>query len=158
MTSMTQTFHDLTTSELIEHALSQGEGILLDNGALQVSTGKRTGRSPADRFIVHEDSSAAKIDWGTVNKPFPADKFNTLWDRVEIHLEQICHYIPSFTFLSMFAVKRLGTACSLATCLFVQKCITLNLKTIGKSLTPLTSPVFLSVIGQILKVRSSLIS
>lgn len=92
MTAMTQTFHDLTTSELIEHALSQGEGILLDNGALQVSTGKRTGRSPADRFIVREDSTAAQIDWGTVNKPFPDDKFNTLWDRVEIYLEQISHY------------------------------------------------------------------
>lgn len=49
MTAIAQGFHNLTISELIEHALAHGEGIFLDNGALRVTTGKRTGRSPADR-------------------------------------------------------------------------------------------------------------
>ena len=79
-------FNDLTSTELIEKSLSLNEGKLTNTGALLIITGKRTGRSPNDRFIVDEPSTAKSIDWGEVNKPFSEEKFNNLWDRVSNHL------------------------------------------------------------------------
>ena len=81
-------FTDLPPSELIEHALTRNEGSLADTGALLITTGKRTGRSPNDRFIVDEPSTSRDIDWGDVNKPFSEDKFEALWDRASEHLSQ----------------------------------------------------------------------
>jgi phosphoenolpyruvate carboxykinase (ATP) len=83
-----QKFVDLKPATLIEMAIARGEGTLSDTGALRVETGKRTGRSPADRFIVREPSSEDAIGWGSVNKPFDADKFDALWDRVKTHANQ----------------------------------------------------------------------
>ena len=84
---------DLPNAELIERAVKRGEGVLDKNGALVVETGKRTGRSPNDRFIVKESTTENDIDWGKVNKPFDADKFDALWDRVEAYLSTQEHFL-----------------------------------------------------------------
>ena len=53
---------------LIETALHRNEGKLGRNGALMVDTGKYTGRSPKDRFIVDEPSTSKNVWWGPVNQ------------------------------------------------------------------------------------------
>ncbi len=103
----TTEYRNLSPAKLIEQSLARGETTLSDTGALLVTTGKRTGRSPADRFIVREPSTEESIDWGSVNRPFNTDKFDALWQRVEDHVasvdrfvnhlhvgEHIEHYLP----------------------------------------------------------------
>ena len=78
---------NLTNSKLIERAIANGEGELTNTGALLALTGSRTGRSPSDRFIVQENSTVDKIDWGEVNIPFEADHFDNLWNKVSDYLD-----------------------------------------------------------------------
>ena len=79
---------ELTTEELIEIAIGNGEGVIASNGALSLETGDRTGRSPNDRFIVEEDSTSQLIDWGDINKPFDTEKFSRLWNKVDAYLAE----------------------------------------------------------------------
>jgi phosphoenolpyruvate carboxykinase (ATP) len=60
---------NLTTAELYAHALFRGEGQIVHNGPLAVDTGRYTGRSPRDRFIVRDARTEATVDWGPINQP-----------------------------------------------------------------------------------------
>ncbi|MCP4271718.1 MAG: phosphoenolpyruvate carboxykinase [Gammaproteobacteria bacterium] len=87
---------NLSSDDLIEHALKRKEGQLANNGALTVKTGKRTGRSPKDRYIVKEPSTEKQIDWGNINVAFDELSFNKLWTRVSDYLDaQEDHFVSN---------------------------------------------------------------
>src|ERR687883_407208 len=77
---------NLPPARLVEAAVRRREGMLAENGALVSKTGKRTGRSPKDRFIVEDDLTRDKVDWGTVNKPFSTEAFEAILDKATKYL------------------------------------------------------------------------
>lgn len=87
------TFNQLSSTSLIQHAIAKGEGELTSTGALKIITGARTGRSPKDRFIVSEPSTADAISWGPVNQSISTDVFDALWKRVESYLAGQDRYV-----------------------------------------------------------------
>lgn len=79
-------YWNLTPAELVEEAITRGEGTLVDSGALAADTGEFTGRSPKDRFIVCDDVTENAVWWGDVNIKFDSDKFDLLYHRVCAYL------------------------------------------------------------------------
>jgi len=76
-----------TTSLLYTHALLHGDGKLAEGGPLVVDTGRFTGRSPKDKFVVREPGSESRIAWGTVNQPMSEENFEGLREKVVAHLD-----------------------------------------------------------------------
>ena len=72
----------LSVPKLVEKVLTRNEGVLTSTGAVRATTGKYTGRSPKDKFIVKEDSVKDKIDWGSVNQPISEAAFSRLYHKV----------------------------------------------------------------------------
>ncbi|WP_284141483.1 MULTISPECIES: phosphoenolpyruvate carboxykinase (ATP) [unclassified Virgibacillus] len=79
---------NLSVSTLVEKILGRKEGILTETGAVRATTGKYTGRSPKDKFIVRDDVSEKQVDWGLVNKGIDQKVFDKLLDKVVAYLSQ----------------------------------------------------------------------
>ncbi|MCI0703954.1 MAG: phosphoenolpyruvate carboxykinase (ATP) [Planctomycetia bacterium] len=77
---------NLSAAALSEHAVRRGEALLTDLGAVAAYTGKRTGRSPKDKFTVREAPHAEQIDW-TSNQPMTPEVFARLRDLVRAYLQ-----------------------------------------------------------------------
>lgn len=80
-------YRNLTPAELTERAVARGEGSLSDTGALVVTTGKYTGRSPNDRFVVDTKSIHDDIDWGKVNVPISPERFEQIYGKMMAYLQ-----------------------------------------------------------------------
>ena len=78
---------NLPAQKLVEQSVQTNEGMLTSTGSLSVKTGKYTGRSPQDRYIIYDDETHETIDWGDVNKQFPTEKFNSIFEKMKNHAE-----------------------------------------------------------------------
>jgi len=74
---------NLPVAKLVEIAVQKNEGILTTTGSLAVKTGKYTGRSPDDRYIVFDDETHENVDWGKVNHQFPPGKFDKIFEKMK---------------------------------------------------------------------------
>ncbi|MCH4826908.1 MAG: phosphoenolpyruvate carboxykinase (ATP) [Planococcus sp. (in: firmicutes)] len=77
----------LSVPQLVEAATSRKEAVLTREGAVKAETGKYTGRSPKDKYMVEEESSKNKVDWGNVNRPISSEVFEKLYAKVIKHLK-----------------------------------------------------------------------
>jgi phosphoenolpyruvate carboxykinase (ATP) len=69
---------NLGTAPLVEHAVHNGEGLLAKDGPFVVATGKHTGRSAKDKFIVKDETTADTVWWGKTNVPMDPAHFAAL--------------------------------------------------------------------------------
>jgi phosphoenolpyruvate carboxykinase (ATP) len=77
---------NLSVPQLVEASIQRGEAMLTASGALRAETGKYTGRSPKDKYIVQDASIQDKIAWGPVNQPIEQAKYDKLYQDVMEYL------------------------------------------------------------------------
>ena len=80
-------YRNLSVPALVEKALQANEGTLSETGALVVNTGKYTGRSPDDKFVVDYPSIHDEIAWGKVNVPMDPETFDKIYNKMTAYLQ-----------------------------------------------------------------------
>ena len=85
-----ETIHyQLSPEELVQDTLRIGEGVLNDTGALVIRTGEFTGRSPKDKFIVKDETTADSIHWNDFNIPIELHYFDIIYKKVIEYLDKL---------------------------------------------------------------------
>ena len=79
-------YFNLSAEELAEATLKINEGTITNSGALSIKTGRFTGRSPKDRFIVDDSITTDKVDWNDINKPISYSNYLGLKQRLISYL------------------------------------------------------------------------
>lgn len=73
---------NLTINELIKRSIKNKESVQAKSKTLVVYTGKYTGRSPNDKYIVDSKKIHSKINWGKINQPISEKSFNQLYKKL----------------------------------------------------------------------------
>ena len=79
-------YKNLQPAVLVEHTIQQKKGKLSSSGALVVNTGRFTGRSPKDRFIVKDDITQDTVDWGDINIATDKATFDSLFAKIKLYM------------------------------------------------------------------------
>jgi phosphoenolpyruvate carboxykinase (ATP) len=79
--------HNLSVPALVEMIIKRKEGILTSTGALSVKTGKFTGRSPDDKYIVEDEETQNTVAWGKVNHSISEENFEKILRAMKKHVE-----------------------------------------------------------------------
>ena len=87
ITATKEIYRNLPVAVLTEKALARGEGTLSNSGALVVKTGKYTGRSANDKFIVDTPAVHDEIAWGKVNRPIDKATYDAIYSKVIAYLQ-----------------------------------------------------------------------
>ena len=87
LANLRMAYWNLPVEALYEEITFRREARISHLGPLVVNTGKHTARSANDKFIVKEPTTEEKIWWGQYNRPFSADKFNDLFNRLQGFLQ-----------------------------------------------------------------------
>ena len=85
--NLRKVYWNLPTPALVEEAIFRGEGTLSHRGPLVVKTGKHTARAAADKYIVREEETENHVWWGEYNRPYTAENFNSLLNRLQAFLQ-----------------------------------------------------------------------
>ncbi|HEY3781911.1 MAG TPA: phosphoenolpyruvate carboxykinase (ATP) [Fimbriimonadaceae bacterium] len=80
--SAEQVFYNLSVAQLLEHAIQNGEGRIASNGAITARTGKYTGRTPKDKYVVRDSLTENKVWWGS-NNPMTPEVFHSLLNKAQ---------------------------------------------------------------------------
>ena len=97
LTNLGTVYWNLPSEALVEEAIARGEVKMAQLGPIIANTGKHTGRSANDKFVVREPTTEEHIWWGQYNRPFSPDKFNEMYGRMQGYLQghdlfvQDCH-------------------------------------------------------------------
>jgi len=81
-------FHNSKAQTLIEQSILRKEGHLVSNGALVVSTGQHTGRSPNDKYIVNDSFTSSKVNWGKINQSISQNKYENIFHKLKEYLSE----------------------------------------------------------------------
>ncbi|MFC3057710.1 phosphoenolpyruvate carboxykinase [Paenirhodobacter populi] len=92
ITGLGNVYYNLLEPALIQEALKNGEGTLGKGGAFYCTTGKHTGRSPKDKFVVRSPSVEDTIWWEN-NAPMEAEKFDLLYADMIEHMKGREYYV-----------------------------------------------------------------
>jgi len=86
-------FWNCLPETLVELSIKENEGLLSNSGALNVRTGKFTGRSPKDRFIVKDNITKDQVFWGDVNMAVTPEVFDGIYDEMKDFLKDKKLYV-----------------------------------------------------------------
>lgn len=88
LSNLARIYWNLTPAALIEQIVNRKEAVISSSGAVVVNTGRHTGRSPADKYIVdHRKPYDRDIWWGKVNQPLSSNAFNLLLSKARAYLQ-----------------------------------------------------------------------
>ena len=80
---------NLPVAALVEETLVKGQGRLMNSGALSINTGRFTGRSPKDRYIVEDNFTSQSVDWGDINIPISQDSYDMIWSEMKEYIDSV---------------------------------------------------------------------